>query len=84
MGQSGDLFLVFSESGNSPAVVEAIKTVKDFGMVSYAIFGLSGGKCKELAKHCIHIEIDDMQISEDFQCIIGHMIMQWLRANHQK
>ena len=42
-------------------------------------FGISGGKCNELADLCIHIEIDDMQISEDFQCITGHMIMQWLK-----
>jgi D-sedoheptulose 7-phosphate isomerase len=81
LGQSGDLLLVFSGSGNSPNVVEAIKTAKAVGMKSYAIVGFSGGKCKELADRCIHIEIDDMQISEDFQVIIGHMIMQWLKNN---
>ncbi len=28
----------------------------------------------------IHFAIDDMQISEDAQTIVGHMIMQWLFA----
>jgi D-sedoheptulose 7-phosphate isomerase len=78
LGQSGDSLLVFSGSGNSPNVVEAIKTAKTLGITSYAIVGFSGGKCKELADHSIHIELDDMQISEDFQCIVGHMVMQWL------
>ena len=81
LSQPGDLLLVFSGSGNSPNVVEAIKTAKALGMVSYAIVGYDGGRCKELAENCIHIEIDDMQISEDFQCIVGHMIMQWLHVN---
>ena len=81
LGQSRDLLLVFSGSGNSPNVVEAIKTAKALGMVSYAVVGFSGGKCKELADHYIHIELNDMQISEDFQVIIGHMIMQWLKNN---
>ena len=82
LGQPGDSLLVFSGSGNSPNVVEAIKTAKALGITCYAIVGFSGGKCKELADHFIHIELDDMQISEDFQCIIGHMLMQWLHQNN--
>lgn len=81
LGQKGDSLLVFSGSGNSPNVVEAIKTAKILGIVSYAIVGFSGGNCKQLADHCIHVELNDMQISEDFQCIVGHMIMQWLHTN---
>ena len=84
LGQCGDLLLVFSGSGNSPNVVEAIKTAKSLGLTSYAIVGFSGGKCKELADHSIHIELADMQISEDFQCIVGHMLMQWLHQNNHR
>ena len=29
----------------------------------------------------IHFAIDDMQISEDLQMMVAHMIMQWLSAN---
>ena len=82
LGQPGDSLLVFSGSGNSPNVVEAIKTAKALGITCYAIVGFSGGKCKKLADHSIHIELDDMQISEDFQCIIGHMLMKWLHQNN--
>jgi D-sedoheptulose 7-phosphate isomerase len=31
-----------------------------------------------LADVPIHVAIDDMQVSEDLQMAIGHMIMQWL------
>ena len=69
---------------NSANVVEAIKTAKTLGITSYAIVGFSGGQCKELADHSFHIEVDDMQISEDFQCIVGHMLMQWLHQNNPR
>jgi D-sedoheptulose 7-phosphate isomerase len=82
LGQSGDSLLVFSGSGNSPNIVEAIKIAKTIGITSYAIVGFSGGQSEELADHSIHIQLDDMQISEDFQCIVGHMLMQWLNQNN--
>ena len=83
-GQPGGVCWGISTSGNSPNVVEAIKTAKSLGLTSYAIVGFSGGKCKELADHSIHIELADMQISEDFQCIVGHMLMQWLHQNNHR
>ena len=49
-------------------------------MKTFAIVGYSGGRCKEIAMHSIHIAIDDMQIAEDMQLIIGHMCMQWLNV----
>ena len=31
------------------------------------------------AGNAIHFDINDMQISEDLQLIVGHILMQWLR-----
>jgi len=75
---SGDVLVVFSGSGNSPNVVRALQMGNKLGMETFAILGFSGGKCKEVAKHPLHFAINDMQIAEDLQLIIGHMIMQWL------
>ena len=38
-------------------------------------------KAKQLADVPIHVAVDDMQIAEDMQLIVGHMIMQWLYQN---
>ena len=81
---AGDTLLVFSGSGNSPNVVKAIEVANELGMKTFAILGFSGGKCKELAQVPIHFAIDDMQISEDMQVIIGHMCMQWLCEENLK
>jgi len=74
----GDVLIVLSGSGNSPNVVKALETGNAIGMKTFAILGFSGGLCKELAQCPIHFEIDDMQIAEDLQLIVGHICMQWL------
>ena len=81
LAQSGDLLLVLSGSGNSPNVVNALTIAKELGVKSYAILGYTGGKCKDLADVAIHFPIDDMQIAEDLQLAVGHMVMQWLSQN---
>lgn len=75
-----DVLIVLSGSGNSPNVLRALETAKRLGMRSYAILGYGGGKAKSLADIAIHFAVDDMQISEDLQLVVGHMIMQWLSA----
>ena len=80
LARKGDVLIAFSGSGNSPNIVKALEEAKTIGMTSYAVLGYSGGKAKALADVPIHVAIDDMQISEDAQTIIGHMLMQWLHA----
>ena len=71
----GDVLVVFSGSGNSANVVAALEMGNSLGMETFAILGYGGGKCKEIAKHPIHFAVDDMQVAEDLQLIVGHMVM---------
>jgi len=77
-GNPEDVLIVLSGSGNSPNVVKALETANQIGMKTFAILGFTGGRCKELAQCAIHFEVNDMQIAEDLQLIVGHMCMQWL------
>ncbi|MEI6559659.1 MAG: SIS domain-containing protein [Rhodospirillaceae bacterium] len=77
----GDVLIALSGSGNSPNILKALEQAAAMGVCSFAILGYSGGKAKRLADVPIHFAIDDMQISEDLQLIVNHMIMQWLYAN---
>ena len=84
LGEPGDLLLALSGSGNSPNIVKALERARELNMTSYAILGYSGGKCLTLADHPIHFPVNDMQVAEDLQVMIGHMLMQELskhRAN---
>jgi len=84
LANKGDLLLAFSGSGNSRNVLRALEEARRLGMKSYAILGYSGGQAKGLADVPIHVAIDDMQIAEDAQTIICHMIMQWLYAQRDQ
>lgn len=79
--RSGDVLIVLSGSGNSANIVRAIEQAKTMNVKTYAILGYAGGRAKALADVPIHFEVDDMQISEDMQLIVGHMVMQWLGGN---
>ena len=79
--EAGDLLIVLSGSGNSPNILCALEKAKVMGVKSYAVLGFAGGKSKQLADVAIHFPVDDMQIAEDMQLIVGHMLMQWLYTN---
>jgi len=79
--QKGDLLVALSGSGNSPNIIKALETANNIGVETFAILAFKGGKCKELAKTVIHFEIDDMQIAEDTQLVVGHLCMQWLNTH---
>jgi len=75
----GDLLIVFSGSGNSPNVLRALETARKLRMRSFAVVGFTGGKCLELADVSIHFQVNDMQLAEDFQLILGHLLMRSLQ-----
>ena len=82
LAESKDILIVFSGSGNSPNVVEALLKAHDMRMITHAILGFDGGKCKEIADNPIHIPIDNMQVAEDFQIMIGHVLMMNLKGKN--
>jgi D-sedoheptulose 7-phosphate isomerase len=84
LARPDDVLIVYSGSGNSPNILRALEEARRIGMRSYAILGYSGGKAKALADVPIHVEVDDMQIAEDAQLIIGHMLMQWLSKHRDQ
>jgi len=78
MARPGDVLIAFSGSGNSSNILRALEEARRIGMTSFAVLGYSGGKAKSLVDVPIHIAVDDMQVAEDLQLAIGHMVLQWL------
>ena len=78
MANPGDILIALSGSGNSPSILNALIEARARSVKSFAILGYSGGKAKALADYPLHFAIDDMQISEDLQCIVCHMLTQYL------
>lgn len=78
LARKGDVLIALSGSGNSPNIIRALEQAKVIGMTSYAVVGFTGGNARAIADVPIHFVIDDMQIAEDAQLIVGHVVMQWL------
>ncbi len=80
-GQRKDILITLSGSGNSSNIINAIKMAHSLEMIEFSIVAFDGGICKQISRNCIHFQVDDMQIAEDTQLIVGHMIMQYLSEN---
>lgn len=73
-----DLVIGLSGSGNSENVIRAIKFANENQAITMACVGFDGGVVKTLAQHCIHVPVQDMEISEDIHMMIFHMIKRAL------
>ena len=73
-----DLLIVFSGSGNSQNIINAVNEAKKMSLHTVAVLGYDGGGVKSLVDLPIHFPVNDMQVSEDLQLIVGHICMQWL------
>lgn len=76
----GDLVIGISGSGNSKNVIKAIEYANSYGNTTVGITGYDGGKLRQIAKHSVNANINDMQISEDIHMILGHLTMKVLNG----
>lgn len=76
--RKGDLIIGISGSGNSKNVLNAIAWGNANGGITLGLTGYNGGKLKETAMHGIHINVDDMQITEDLHMALDHCMMKIL------
>ena len=84
LGKEGDVLIALSGSGSSPNILKAIDSAKKMRIATCAILGFNGGKCLSMVDIPIHFSVNDMQIAEDLQLIVGHMLMQWLKEGASK
>ncbi len=75
-GREGDVAVGISTSGNSPNVIEAIRTAKGKGMLSVGFTGKKGGKLKELADICFCAPSDDTPRIQEAHITVGHIICE--------
>lgn len=73
--KKGDIVIGISGSGNSRNVLKAFEYANGLGVDTIAFTGYDGGQLRRIAKHNIHVPIDNMQIVEDVHLILNHMMM---------
>lgn len=76
IGNSGDVLVGLSTSGNSKNIVNAFETAKEKGMTTIAFTGSHGGKLKKYADQLINIPSDDTPRIQESHITVGHIICQ--------
>jgi D-sedoheptulose 7-phosphate isomerase len=76
----GDLLIAISGSGNSPNILRAVDWANHRGLVTFGCTGYSGGKLRTLARHNLHVPLDDMGIVESIHLAIFHWVLGNLHA----
>lgn len=73
LGQSGDILIAFTSSGNSENILRALRAAKERGLVTGLFSGKTGGKCKGLADFeiCVQsVNPSAMRIQECHQLLL--------------
>lgn len=81
--KKNDLLIVFSGSGNSTNLVNAVQWVKDSNLgKSIGFLGFDGGKLKKICNHSLVVKSKKGLYGpvEDVHLVINHIISLWLQA----
>jgi D-sedoheptulose 7-phosphate isomerase len=78
LASPGDILVALSGSGNSPNILRALEAGNRLGLETWAIVGFDGGKALEMARYAIHFPVHDMQMAEDLQMVVCHILTKQL------
>ncbi|CAN7742672.1 D-sedoheptulose 7-phosphate isomerase [Paenibacillus sp. LjRoot153] len=73
-GQSGDLFIGISTSGNSPNVIRGLEMCRAMGITTIGLTGESGGSMAALCDICIRIPSQETPRIQEAHIMIGHIL----------
>jgi D-sedoheptulose 7-phosphate isomerase len=82
IGNSGDVLVGISTSGNSKNIVLAMEIAKTKGIHTIALTGESGGKLKETADILINVPSNDTPRIQECHILIGHIICQLVEEKY--
>ncbi|HMK34442.1 MAG TPA: SIS domain-containing protein [Desulfomonilaceae bacterium] len=81
----GDVVVAISASGNSPNAVNALEYAGRCGGIPVAFVGFDGGKLKDLAEYCVHVNTNKGEYGpvEDVHLVLDHLISTFLAFDAQ-
>src|ERR1051326_7393449 len=76
-----DVAFAISTSGDSPNVLLALETARQYGAMSVGLGGCQGGQMKSLCDVCAIVPSDNVQLVEDLHHAMIHSIFVAVREN---
>ncbi|MGC2742452.1 MAG: SIS domain-containing protein [Candidatus Angelobacter sp.] len=76
-----DVAFAISTSGDSPNVLLALETAKEYGAMTVGLGGCQGGQMKSLCDMCAIVASENVQLVEDLHHAMIHSIFVAVREN---
>ena len=76
IGETGDVLVGLSTSGNSVNILKAFEAAKEKGITTIAFTGSTGGQMKSVSDHLINIPSADTPRIQESHIMLGHIICQ--------
>lgn len=74
LGRSGDVFIAYSTSGNSPNIVAALKVAREMGLVTVGLTGNRGGTMNALCDHLLAVPAAETPRIQEGHLVLGHIL----------
>ena len=74
-----DVAFAISTSGDSPNVLQALETAREYGALTVGLAGCRGGQMKDLCAVCAIVPADNVQLVEDLHHAMLHSIFTAVR-----
>jgi D-sedoheptulose 7-phosphate isomerase len=84
IGESGDVLIGLSTSGNSANIIKAFEAAKEKGVITIAFTGITGGQMRSLSDYLINIPSSDTPRIQESHIMIGHIICQLVEEKYFK
>lgn len=81
LGNTGDVLVAMSTSGNSRNVIAALEVARTKGLITVAFSGAAGGKMAPLADYLLAISSNDTARIQEAHLLAGHMICDWIECD---
>ncbi len=76
IAQDGDVVIAISTSGNSPNVINAVKTAKGRNLTTVAFTGAKGDKLASMCDYIFAVPSSDTPRIQETHSILGHVLCQ--------
>ncbi len=81
VGNSGDILIGLSTSGNSKNIVNAFLKAHELGILTVGFTGNTGGAMKEVSDMLINVPSTDTPRIQESHILIGHIICELVEKN---
>jgi D-sedoheptulose 7-phosphate isomerase len=80
IGQTGDVLVALSTSGNSKNIIRALEVAREMGIITVGMTGQTGGAMKEWCDFLINIPSTDTPRIQECHIMVGHIICELVEA----